>query len=454
VVDLGGFQQLRHGKAPQTEVSIGVQFNLMDDGRNIRDMRSETTFAEYVHPSSAGLPPETKPGIIRFVLREGDNVVLHTEHDEASRLRIKCLDVEWLRGFLSKQFSEIESPAMAKEFQELACDGVFNSETDLIPLHLHQDPQQSRSTEQRLAFYKLRECIVGRMGVPGLLAKCLARIQRGSDFSYLGPLRKYPERNLTVAKLPATSDPGGLFAWRLLYEDEELRCDVNQWLAQVSNCKIVTDNNVYAGPFCERLKGELHRLISLRKSERCKFQDWDDETDIQSAFDSTKATLESETTGVICLEDMRTGKQITNRDVGLGLSQVIPILALSRAVARGSSILPELVLIEQPELHVHPALQTELGDLFVEGAVQHGKTFLIETHSEHLILRLLRRIRETSRGKLPEGKQALRPEDICVLYVEPTKDGSIVREMPVNERGEFVKGWPGGFFEERLDELL
>jgi hypothetical protein len=48
----------------------------------------------------------------------------------------------------------------------------------------------------------------------------------------------------------------------------------------------------------------------------------------------------------------------------------------------------------------------------------------------------------------------VRPEDVCVLYVEPGSSGSVVREMPLNERGELVKAWPGGFFEEGLREVL
>ena len=64
---------------------------------------------------------------------------------------------------------------------------------------------------------------------------------------------------------------------------------------------------------------------------------------------------------------------------------------------------PGITAIEQAELHVHPRMQVELGDLFAHGVGQGG-IFLIETHSEHLILRLLRRIEETHSGELPEGK--------------------------------------------------
>ena len=80
--------------------------------------------------------------------------------------------------------------------------------------------------------------------------------------------------------------------------------------------------------------------------------------------------------------------------------------------------------------------------------------FILETHSEHLILRVLRRIRETTDGKLPLGAVPVGPKDVAVLYVEPTDHGSRVLELRVDEAGEFVDRWPHGFFEEREDDLF
>jgi hypothetical protein len=98
-----------------------------------------------------------------------------------------------------------------------------------------------------------------------------------------------------------------------------------------------------------------------------------------------------------------------------------------------------------------------LGDIFIESALgERRHTFLLETHSEHLILRIMRRIRETYLGKLPKEKNLppVKPSDVCVLYVEKLGPRSIVREFPLNEMGELVKAWPGGFFEEGLREVL
>ena len=139
---------------------------------------------------------------------------------------------------------------------------------------------------------------------------------------------------------------------------------------------------------------------------------------------------------------------VQTSDIGVGISQLLPVV-----VAALDSGRPEITAIEQPELHVHPRLQVELGDLFAEQAGR-GRVFLIETHSEHLLLRIMRRMRETSAGALPEGAPAVRPEDVSVLFVEPDGPQTLIREMPLNERGELVKVWPGGFFEEDLKEIF
>lgn len=151
----------------------------------------------------------------------------------------------------------------------------------------------------------------------------------------------------------------------------------------------------------------------------------------------------------LVFEDRLTGTRLSHRDIGFGIGQVLPILVSAAALKES------LTAIEQPELHLHPAHQAELGDVFIESALgERRNTFLLETHSEHLILRIMRRMRETHEGKLPAGLPPVRPEDVSIVFVEPGANGSIIREMPLNERGELVKAWPGGFFEEGLREML
>lgn len=132
-------------------------------------------------------------------------------------------------------------------------------------------------------------------------------------------------------------------------------------------------------------------------------------------------------------------------DVGVGISQVLPVVVAAQD-ERAS-----IVSIEQPELHVHPAMQVGLGDLFIDGAIEHGLSFLLETHSEHLILRLLRRIREAAE----EGDNEHINPDLLGVYYLTNENGRItVTRLPVNTDGDFDTPWPKGFFEERGPELF
>jgi hypothetical protein len=131
------------------------------------------------------------------------------------------------------------------------------------------------------------------------------------------------------------------------------------------------------------------------------------------------------------------GVEVAFNDVGFGISQMLPIIVQSVASR------DRIITIEQPEVHIHPRLQAEIGDLLVETMQKNGHQFLVETHSEHLILRLRRLVRE---GKL-------KPSDLCVLHVSRGREGAEVQRIHVGEDGSFLDEWPGGFFPERLREL-
>ncbi len=305
-----------------------------------------------------------------------------------------------------------------------------------------------------------------------------ARIIRDylAQMIYIGPLREVPARNYRPQFSPDNARwANGLAAWDFLYRDQsgDLMKEVNQWL----------ENYLQTGYRLERVEckevpvpSRFHRMFERGLDE-------DDLGELQEIYQSLAIRTE------VVLRDSGKGILVAPCDVGIGISQMIPVIvgALRDQYHEGT-----LLAVEQPELHVHPAIQVGMGDLFIRAAQSTGqvavaanrfrsmddlfintaqgglvpvndkdiirplpeKTLLIETHSEHIILRLLRRIRETTDNELPPGVSALRPDDLSVIYVEGGDSGVRFRALGVDDEGEFRDRWPHGFFEERAEELF
>jgi hypothetical protein len=136
-------------------------------------------------------------------------------------------------------------------------------------------------------------------------------------------------------------------------------------------------------------------------------------------------------------------KDVSLVDVGFGVSQVLPVLVQCFYAERGSTL-----IFEQPELHLHPRAQSELGDLFIEAihAKENDKPrdiqFLIESHSEHLLRRIQRRI--------AEGR--LKPEEAALYFCSPGPEGSRIEELKLDEDGNIIN-WPENFFGDEMGDL-
>lgn len=137
--------------------------------------------------------------------------------------------------------------------------------------------------------------------------------------------------------------------------------------------------------------------------------------------------------------------QLNFEDVGDGISFMLPVI-IACALSKFQN-----TLIEQPELHLHPSLQQALADVIVKHGKNSSTTMIVETHSEHLILRMLRRIKES---KILKSVHRFKKEDISVYYFDPTiSDGTYVSRQYVTDDGDFEIDWPRGFFTERDVDL-
>jgi len=124
-------------------------------------------------------------------------------------------------------------------------------------------------------------------------------------------------------------------------------------------------------------------------------------------------------------------------DVGVGVSQVLPVIVQLYFAPPGS-----ILLFEQPEIHLHPSVQAALADLFIEAADALGHQVIIESHSEHFLVRLQRRIAE---GRIPIASR----EHIKLFLCSIQNKTSVAKELEMDEYGK-IKDWPEGFFGDTL----
>src|SRR5690606_11007155 len=116
-------------------------------------------------------------------------------------------------------------------------------------------------------------------------------------------------------------------------------------------------------------------------------------------------------------------------DVGFGVSQVLPIITLLQYVPEGST-----VVLEQPEIHLHPLAQSALADVMIQAAIHRKVQVIFESHSEHLLLRLQRRIAE----------QSVSSEDIRLYFCDAPRDVSALTPLELALYGNILN-WPDKF---------
>lgn len=215
-----------------------------------------------------------------------------------------------------------------------------------------------------------------------------------SRISYVGPLREYPRRYYESAEeVPETVGVRGELAPQVLYltKKNQTRAKTNEWLKKFGLARRIS---------CDPFHEDLFAL---------------------------KVT------------DLRNKSIVDYSDSGFGLSQLLPLIVQVFHSGDGG-----ILFLEQPEIHLNPGMQSQLANLFAE-ASKERKTLIVETHSEHLVLRIRALIAE----------RELRPEDVALYYVEKSRTSSSLREIPIGEDGHIEsEKWPAGFFEEALTDAL
>jgi hypothetical protein len=124
-------------------------------------------------------------------------------------------------------------------------------------------------------------------------------------------------------------------------------------------------------------------------------------------------------------------------DVGFGVSQVLPVLALCFYVPEGST-----VILEHPEIHLHPSAQAGLADMLIDAVKNRKVQIIVESHSEHFLRRIQRRIAE----------ETLRAKDVALYFCDVANGQAAIRRLEVNLFGE-VENWPPEFFGDEFGEI-
>ena len=213
---------------------------------------------------------------------------------------------------------------------------------------------------------------------------------------YLGPLREYPRRNYTWQgkHSPGVGQHGedmvtALFSGRIQLRDTEEQ--IPKWLQRL----------------------DLIDSYRLNPSSG------------------------SETAYEFLVRKYKGGPEVRLTDVGFGVSQVLPVLVLCYYVPEGS-----ILILEQPEAHLHPKVQSELADLLIEVVKNRGLQIILESHSEHLILRLMRRIAE----------EQISADDTAFYFCEMNEGTSEIEKLNVDDYGN-ITNWPQNFFGDQMGDL-
>ncbi len=123
-------------------------------------------------------------------------------------------------------------------------------------------------------------------------------------------------------------------------------------------------------------------------------------------------------------------------DVGFGISQVLPVITLLQYVPEGST-----VILEQPEIHLHPLAQAALADVIIQASTHRKVQVVLESHSEHLLLRLQRRIAEGD----------LQKDDVRLYFCDAMRSESKITQLEVDLYGK-IKNWPDRFMGDAFNE--
>jgi len=331
----------------------------------------------------------------------GSSLAFDTEVDEngSGRMSVKKLDY----GFAGQNFG-MKRQLKAKDKFDLfpekkAAGGNFRFTRTPgrawplpAPVKCYGFPAEAKAYYQNAAFLADME---------------LAFEKQFSRIFYLGPLRDYPKREYTWAG----SQPG----------------DMGQRGERVVDALLASRERK------ERIsRGKGRKSFTVEEF----VAHWLKELKLIHSF-SVEQIKEGSNLYQVWVQKSPTSARVLITDVGFGVSQILPVLTLCYYVPEGSTI-----LMEQPEIHLHPSVQAGLADVFIDAVKSRKIQIILESHSEHMLKRLQRRIAE----------EELNTSDASLYFCEMKSGASTLRPLDLDIFGNITE-WPEGFFGDEFGEM-
>ena len=268
--------------------------------------------------------------------------------------------------------------------------------------------------EEPEKFYRLSDISMARYKNAGFMADfALATETMLDGISYLGPLRKHPQRIYPWSgETPASVGPMGEYVVAAILA------------AQEEGRKLNRKAGGHTRGFAEFIAAWLK--------------------DLGVIYDfSVRPVAAGRKEYEVLVKTHAKAPQVKITDVGFGISQVLPALVQAFYCPPHST-----VWMEQPEIHLHPQVQAELADVFIsatqarEGGRPRDVQLIVESHSEHFLNRLQRRVAEG----------VVKPEDVAVYFCRRADSATELEPLKINMFGE-IENWPPNFFGDEMADI-
>ncbi len=228
-----------------------------------------------------------------------------------------------------------------------------------------------------------------------------------SRIHYLGPLREYPKRQ---------------YAW-----SGGRPSDMGRRGERVIEAILAARE---AGVLYSRGRGRRRLTLEERVAQ------WLKDLELIHSFEVRPIT-EGGKLFQVWVKRTASSPEVLITDVGFGVSQILPVITLCYYVPEKS-----IILLEQPEIHLHPRVQAGLADVLIDAIKARQVQIIIESHSEHLLRRLQRRIAE----------EELRSQDAAIYFCSVSRDRSRLQFLELDMFGT-ITNWPEGFFGNDFEEI-